>query len=282
MTGVQTCALPFSPNKNSVVVFSFIGFRSQEITIGNQSVIRVKLVEDTQKLEEVVVVGYGTQKKVTVTGAVASVTGEELRTSPTTNLSNGMIGRMPGVIGFQRSDEPGGGATTIRIRGTNSIGNKEPLVVIDGIPDRSGGLNRINPDEIESMSVLKDAAGAIYGSRSANGVILITTKRGKEGKPIVTFNGSYGYSSPTQLPQMCNAFDPQVRFRTFDDYAIMSMVESGLGLSILPELILRRNPYDIEVRHLEPRAFRTIRVVTRERGRLPIAARRFLSYLRFR
>ena len=98
-----------APNKNSVVVFSFIGFRSQEITIGNQSVIRVKLVEDTQKLEEVVVVGYGTQKKVTVTGAVASVTGEELRTSPTTNLSNGMIGRMPGVIGFQRSDEPGGG-----------------------------------------------------------------------------------------------------------------------------------------------------------------------------
>ena len=103
-----------APGKNSVVVFSFIGFRSQEITIGNQSVIRVKLVEDTQKLEEVVVVGYGTQKKVTVTGAVASVTGEELRTSPTTNLSNGMIGRMPGVIGFQRSDEPGGGATTIR------------------------------------------------------------------------------------------------------------------------------------------------------------------------
>lgn len=196
-----------APGKNSVVVFSFIGFRSQEITIGNQSVIRVKLVEDTQKLEEVVVVGYGTQKKVTVTGAVASVTGEELRTSPTTNLSNGMLGRMPGVIGFQRSDEPGGGATTIRIRGTNSIGNKEPLVVIDGIPDRSGGLNRINPDEIESMSVLKDAAGAIYGSRSANGVILITTKRGKEGKPIVTFNGSYGYSSPTQLPQMCNAFE---------------------------------------------------------------------------
>lgn len=195
------------PGPASVLEFSFVGFKSQDVTVGNQAVINVTLLADTESLDEVVFVGYGTQKKVTVTGSVSSVSGDDLKVSPTTNLSNGMLGRLPGVIGFQRSDEPGGGGTTIRIRGTNSIGSKDPLVVIDGVPDRAGGLNRINPDDIESVSVLKDAAAAIYGSRAANGVILITTKRGKEGAPLVTFNGSYGFSQPTQLPVMCNAFE---------------------------------------------------------------------------
>ena len=109
------------PSK-STIVFSYIGYQTQEVAVSNQSTINVTLKEDTQKLEEVVVVGYGTQKKVTVTGSVASVSGEELKASPTTNLTNGMVGRMPGVIGFQTADEPGGGGTTIRIRGTNSLG----------------------------------------------------------------------------------------------------------------------------------------------------------------
>jgi len=194
------------PN-NSTLAVSYIGYVSQNIAVGNQSTVNVTLKEDTQNLEEVVVVGYGTQKKVTVTGAVASVSGEQLKASPTTNLSNGMVGRMPGVIGFQRSDEPGGGATTIRIRGTNSLGSKDPLIVVDGVPDRSGGMNRIDPNDIESMSVLKDAAAAIYGSRAANGVILITTKKGKEGKATVQFTGSYGFSQATQLPKMANAYE---------------------------------------------------------------------------
>ena len=192
---------------NATLVFSYIGYQPQEIAAGNQSSINVTLKEDTQKLDEVVVVGYGTQKKVTVTGSVASVTGDELLASPTTNLTNGMVGRMPGVIGFQTADEPGGGGTTIRIRGTNSLGSKDPLVVIDGIPDRDGGMNRINPNEIETISVLKDASAAIYGARAANGVILITTKRGKEGKPTVSFNASGGFSQPSRLPKMCNAFE---------------------------------------------------------------------------
>ena len=118
-----------------------------------------------------------------------------------------MVGRMPGVIGFQNSDEPGGGGTTIRIRGTNSLGSKDPLVVIDGVPGRAGGLDRINPSEIESISVLKDASAAIYGSRAANGVILVTTKRGKEGKPTISYSGNMGFSTPTRLPEMCNAFE---------------------------------------------------------------------------
>lgn len=196
-----------APNSQSVLVFSYIGYLSQEITVGSQTTVEVTLRDDTQRLEEVVVVGYGVQKKVTVTGAVASVTGETLKASPTTNLSNSMLGRLPGVIGFQRNDEPGGGETTIRIRGTNSLGSKEPLVVIDGIPDRSGGLNRINPNEIESMSVLKDASAAIYGARAANGVILITTKRGKEGKPTVTLDGNVGFSHAINLPEMANSFE---------------------------------------------------------------------------
>ena len=186
---------------------SYIGYLTQDVVTAGKNNIDINLIEDTQKLEEVVVVGYGTQKKVTVTGSVASVSGEELKASPTTNLTNGMVGRMPGVIGFQTADEPGGGGTTIRIRGTNSLGSNDPLVVIDGVPDRDGGMNRLNPTEIESISVLKDASAAIYGARAANGVILITTKRGKEGKPVVSFNASAGFSQPTRLPKMTNSYE---------------------------------------------------------------------------
>lgn len=195
------------PGNEAILVFSYIGYTTVEVPVGNQTTINQTLSEDRETLEEVVVVGYGTQKKVTVTGSVASVSGTELKASPTTNLSNGMLGRLPGVIGFTREGEPGSGGTTIRIRGTNSLGSKDPLVVIDGVADRSGGFNRLNPSEIESISVLKDAAASIYGSRAANGVILITTKRGKEGKPVVTLDGSYGFSQPIRLPKMANAFE---------------------------------------------------------------------------
>ncbi len=123
---------------NSTLVFSYVGYVTQEIAVGSQNILDVTLADDSQALDEVVVVGYGVQKKVTVTGSVATVSGEELKASPTTNLTNAMVGRMPGVIGFQRSDEPGGGGTTIRIRGSNSLGNKDPLIVIDGTCRRSG------------------------------------------------------------------------------------------------------------------------------------------------
>lgn len=192
---------------DAILVFSYIGYSTVEIPVGNQTTINQTLSEDQETLEEVVVVGYGTQRKVTVTGSVASVRGEELKASPTTNLTNAMVGRLPGVIGFQRADEPGGGGTTIRIRGTNSLGSNDPLIVIDGVPGRAGGLDRINPNEIESISVLKDAAAAIYGSRAANGVILVTTKRGKEGKPTINYTGNYGFSTPSRLPEMANAFE---------------------------------------------------------------------------
>lgn len=195
------------PDDDAVLVFSYIGYLSTEVIVGNQTTIHQTLLEDTRVFDEIVVVGYGVQKKVTVTGSVASVQGEELKASPTTNLTNAMVGRLPGVIGFQRADEPGGGGTTIRIRGRNSLGSNDPLVVIDGVPGRAGGLDRLNPNEIESISVLKDASAAIYGSRAANGVILVTTKRGREGKPAINYTGNYGFSTPTRLPEMANAFE---------------------------------------------------------------------------
>jgi len=206
------------PGSQSVLVFSYVGYLSQEIPVGNNRTINVTLREDTQGLEEVVVVGYGVQRKVTVTGAVTTLRGDELKASPTTNLSNGIVGRMPGVIGFQRSDEPGGGGTTLRIRGTGTTGFKDPLYVIDGIPDREGGFNRINPSDIESVSILKDASAAIYGSRAANGVVLITTKRGTEGKPTINYSGAWGFSQPTRLPEVCNSFEYATLVNEIDQY----------------------------------------------------------------
>jgi TonB-linked SusC/RagA family outer membrane protein len=189
----------------SVLTFSMIGYITQEITVGNQTAINVKLVSDNQSLDDLVVVGYGVQKKETITGAVASVKGEELVKSPAMNLSNSLAGRMPGVVAVNRSGEPGADGSAIRIRGSNTLGNNNALIVIDGIPNRSGGLERLNPADIESISVLKDASAAIYGARAANGVILITTKRGKSGKPELSYSFNQGYSQPTVVPKMTNS-----------------------------------------------------------------------------
>lgn len=192
-------------NESSVLVYSFIGFVTQEIPVNSRSTIDVQLVADTQTLEEVVVVGYGEQRKVTVTGSVVAVAGSELQRSPAVDLSNSFAGRLAGVVAVQTSGEPGYDGSTIRIRGVNSTGNVSPLIVIDGIPDRDGGLGRISPQDVESISVLKDASSAIYGSRAANGVILITTKRGKTGAPQVAYDFNQGWSQPTRIPQMSNA-----------------------------------------------------------------------------
>ncbi|CCH51860.1 TonB-dependent receptor plug [Fibrisoma limi BUZ 3] len=190
---------------NPTLVFSYIGYVTQELPVNGKSSINLTLAADTKSLNEVVVVGYGTQKKETVTGSVVSVKGADLIKSPTTNLSNSIAGRLPGVIAVNRSGEPGADGSAIRIRGTNTIGNNDALVVVDGIPARAGGLQRINPNDIESISVLKDASAAIYGSRAANGVILITTKRGKTGKPQLSYSFNQGFAQPTVIPKLANA-----------------------------------------------------------------------------
>jgi TonB-linked SusC/RagA family outer membrane protein len=188
-----------------ILAFSFIGYVTQEITVENQTSIDVILQPDMQSLSEVVVVGYGEQKKETITGSVASVQGAELVKSPAMNLSNSIAGRMAGVIAVNRSGEPGYDDSGIRIRGSNTLGNNDALIVIDGVPARAGGIARINPNDVESISVLKDASAAIYGSRAANGVILVTTKRGTEGKPQLSYQFNQGYSQPTVIPKLANS-----------------------------------------------------------------------------
>lgn len=160
----------------------------------NQSTVDIKLVEDTQNLDEVVVVGYGVQKKVNLTGAVAQVTAKELENRPVSNATQILQGTMPNVNITFSTGEPGAGGS-INVRGQASINGGEPLVLIDGVP---GDINRVNPKDIESVSVLKDAAAsAVYGARGAFGVILVTTKSAKAGKMSVSYGTFFATSKPT-------------------------------------------------------------------------------------
>jgi len=192
-----------SVSADAVLLFSFVGMVSQEIVVGAQTIIDVALASGTTALDEIVVIGYGTAAKTTLTGAVASVRGDVLKQSPSTNFSNTLVGRVPGLFAYNRSGEPGYDGATLRIRGANTLGDNNPLIVVDGIPNRS--LDRLDPAVIESFTVLKDASAAIYGTQAANGVILITTKRGKVGKPTVTLDMNVGMQQPTVIPEMADA-----------------------------------------------------------------------------
>jgi len=187
----------------STLVFSYVGMRPQEILVGNTRVINVTLIIDPLGLEEAVVVGYGTQKKASITGAVTAIKGEDIIKSPSVNITNNLVGRMPGLVAVSRDGEPGYDNSILLIRGQNTLNDSRPLIVIDGIAGRS--MDRLDPADIESISVLKDATAAIYGARAANGVILITTKRGIAGKPIIKVNYNQGVSQPTRIPEMADA-----------------------------------------------------------------------------
>jgi TonB-linked SusC/RagA family outer membrane protein len=204
--------------ENAILVFSFIGFVTQEVPVNNQTEINVALAPDTKTLQEVIVVGYGEQKKATVTGAVTSVKNEQITQAPVTNLSNALVGRLPGTVFINRSGEPGNDASQIRVRGTNTVGNPSALIVIDGIANRNGGLERLNPADIESITILKDASAAIYGAQAANGVILVTTKRGKAGKPEISFNYNLGFNRPTRLPEVADAATYATMLNEIDEY----------------------------------------------------------------
>jgi TonB-linked SusC/RagA family outer membrane protein len=206
------------PDENSVLVFSFIGFQTQEVQVGSRTTVDVSLVADIQALQEVVVVGYGEQKKTTITGAVTSVKSDVIAQAPVANLSNALVGRLPGTVFINRSGEPGNDGSQIRVRGTNTTGNPNALIVIDGIANRSGGLERLNPADIESITILKDGSAAIYGAQAANGVILVTTKRGKEGKPQISFNYNVGINRPTRLPEVTDAATYATMLNEIDEY----------------------------------------------------------------
>ncbi len=190
-------------DRSAVLVFSFIGYGAQEIPAGGRSVVNVSLVPESLALDEVVVVGYGTQRKETLTGSITAVRNAELTHSPVIGVSNSLAGLLPGVVAENRSGQPGN-TSSILIRGRNTTGDNNPLVVVDGIPGYSG-WQYINPEDIESISVLKDASAAIYGARAANGVILITTKRGKAGKPTINYSFNEGLSQLTRVPEMADA-----------------------------------------------------------------------------
>lgn len=190
--------------EDAILQFTYVGYLTQEIPF-QKGAMKITLAEDQAQLDEVVVVGYGTQKRETITGSVVAVKGEELVKSPALNVSNSIAGRVPGVVATNGSAEPGGDGSSIKIRGTNTLGDSGPLVVIDGIPARQGGFERLNPADIDNISVLKDASAAIYGARAANGVILVTTKRGSSGKPKLSYSFNQGFSQATVIPELTDA-----------------------------------------------------------------------------
>ncbi|WP_019989432.1 TonB-dependent receptor [Rudanella lutea] len=203
------------PDRSAVLVFSFVGYGSQEVATGGRAVVNVSLKADEKSLNEVVVVGYGQVRKSDLTGAVVTVPVEEIKKVAVTSLDQALQGRAAGVQITQNSGSPGG-TTTIRIRGGNSIqGDNEPLYVIDGVPFKNDGagsgssfnvLSTLNPSDIETMTVLKDASStAIYGSRGANGVVIITTKRGKAGRSVVNFESYYGVQEVRKFYPVLNA-----------------------------------------------------------------------------
>lgn len=196
----------FEAGENGKLEISYVGYKNQEFIAKKGKVLAVTLKEDTETLEEVVVVGYGVQKKETMTAAASTLKVSELDNIPTTNLSSALGGRVSGVLIQQSGGEAGYDDPTIIIRGSSSPTSSSPLIVVDGIIGRSMG--QLDPNEIESMTVLKDASAvAPYGARGANGVILITTKRGKSGKATVSYNFKGGFGEPTRMPEIASSYD---------------------------------------------------------------------------
>ena len=204
------------PSGDSILEFSCMGYQTLKVSLDGRRVMDVTLREDTQFLDEVVVVGYGTQKKVNLTGSVSMVGSDEISARPISSVSSGLQGLLPGVTVVNPNGQPGESNTTIRVRGIGTIGNANPLILIDGV---EGDISAINPEDIESVSVLKDAASAsIYGSRAANGVLLVTTKKvnkASDSKARVSLGAYFGLQTPTRLPQMCDA----IEFMTLDNEA---------------------------------------------------------------
>ena len=192
--------------KGDILQFSYVGYNTYEYTITNNKNLNVRLEEDTKTLDEVVVVGYGVQKKANLTGSVSSINAEALESRSVSSVSAAMAGTMPGVTAIQSSGAPGLQTGTITVRGKNSVNAANPLVIVDGVP---GSMNTIDPQDIESLTVLKDAASAaIYGVQAANGVILITTKKGKKGQDAkVSYSGSVAWATPTAKLNFLGAAD---------------------------------------------------------------------------
>lgn len=215
-------------SKYAVLVVSYIGYKTQEITTNGRTEIKLTLLEDSETLDEVVVVGYGTQKKVNLTGSVSSVSAKDIQDVPTSNTASLLQGRMPGLMISQNGGQAGKEDMEVRVRGVGTFGNNNPMVIIDGVEGTLSQMSDIPSADIESISVLKDAASAaIYGVRAANGVILITTKKGKAGKVSVNYSGNYTVQK-AMLPNYVDAYNwalmkNEVNPGTYDEVALQKL-----------------------------------------------------------
>lgn len=222
------------PDGNFVLVFSIIGYETREIPVSNQSTVDLSLIVSNQTLNEVVVVGYGTQRKKDVTGSVSSISSEKLQNSPVAGVDQALTGQLAGVQVQQTSGAPGGNIN-VRVRGSGSIGaGNEPLYVVDGFPGVTN-LNAINPNDIQSIEVLKDAsAAAIYGSRGANGVVIITTKRGKAGRTTFSVDAYTGWQQMVNKVKLMNATE-------FAEYSIRARNNGYADVGGNPDLTVVKN-----------------------------------------
>ena len=194
-------------NDNSSLEISYVGYQKQFIAAGDQNELTVNLKAGASDLDEIVVTGYTSSSKRNLTGAISKINTEDLQLSTSTNLTKGLQGSVTGLVVRQASPQPGYDDNPIYVRGTGTFNDSEALVVIDGVPDRQGGLSRLNPEEIESISVIKDATAAVYGSRSANGVIVVTTKKGKTGKVDINYSSVVSFDKPAFLPRGLNSLE---------------------------------------------------------------------------
>lgn len=232
--------------ENAVLVVTYISYEKVEIAVGGKTDIAIKLQPSMKTLNDVVVVGYGTQKKENLTGSVGIVNTQDLESRPLTNTGQALQGTVSGVYALQSSGKPGDDNTVIDIRGVGTFGDNSPLVLVDGFP---GAIGDVNPNDVQSISVLKDAASsAIYGNRAANGVILITTKRGSAGKVRVNYSGYAGIQSPTRLPKVLNS----VQYTTLHNEAdINSGAPPTYPDSIIQKYAAHNNPMYPDINYFD-------------------------------
>ena len=187
--------------KGEKLQVTYVGFNPETVSVGSSNDLKIEMTETDNTLNEVVVIGYGTVKKKDLTGAVASVKGEELASKNTTTLSTALQGSISGLMVRRDNNAPGASASSMHVRGVTTIGDSSPLIIVDGV--QCDNIDYVNANDIENVSVLKDAAAAsIYGSKAASGVILITTKRGDQSKMSISYNGEFGWEIPTKQPEM--------------------------------------------------------------------------------
>lgn len=217
------------PGGKAVLVISYVGYLTQKISVGEQATLQVKLTRSDAKLDAVVVVGYGTRTKGAITGAISTVRSDVFESRPLTNSYDALQGTIPGLTITRASGQPGSTTYGFQVRGYSSVNGNDPLVLIDGIP---GDINTINTNDIAEVTVLKDAAAAIYGARAANGVIIVNTKRGKKGPPSVTYTANIGYKTPTYLRKMQNTME----FARFMDEGLRNVGINGFSQEVFDKI----------------------------------------------